>query len=394
MLAYCIGSGPWWLVCSPRLHHSYDGSVPDLVAFDLPASHSTFALVVDEWDKGNAVALLDQRVSSSIKRSHVAQLQATHLVDPSGRVRLDDGQGVETGDALVVLTSGSTGRPRAVVHTHQSISASVRASAERLKARSTDHWLLCLPPSHVGGFSVFCRAHLGGNDLTVHPSFDADAVVAATKKGVTHVSLVNTALLRIDPSVFEVILLGGSTMPRKLPINVVTTYGLTETMGGVAYDGKPLDGVDIRIVDDEVHVRGPMLMRGYRDEALGDEWLATGDFGEIDDTGRLVVHGRRGNLIVTGGEKVWPHDVEETLLAHPQIADCAVRGVPDDEWGHRVVAWIVPITDDPELDSIRNWVRERLSAVHAPKELRLVTHVPRTALGKVDEPTLLGAPWR
>lgn len=363
--------------------------MPELVAFDLPPSTALFAEVVKHWEKGNAVTLIDQRLAQPAKHRHLEITGATQVVDSQGSSRITNGRDVEPGDALVVLTSGSTGQPRAAIHTHSSIAASVRGSARRLDARPTDHWLLCIPPSHVGGFSVFCRAYLGGNALTVLPTFDVQSVMKAVESGATHVSLVQTALQRIDPTVFDLILLGGSRMPETLPKNVVTTYGLTETLGGVVYDGMPLDGVQIRTSDDEIQVKCPMLMRGYRDGSTPGEWFPTGDIGEFDESGRLTVHGRRGHLIVTGGEKVWPHEVENVLSTHPDIVDCAVRGVPDDEWGTRVVAWVVSDSVELSLQTLREWVRDRLSGYHAPKEIRRVRTIPRTALDKVDEPALL-----
>jgi O-succinylbenzoic acid--CoA ligase len=372
---------------------SYDVVVPDLVAFDLPSSATLFAEVVRQWEQGNAVTLIDQRLAPQAKQRCLEITGATKVIDARGSSRLPAGREVEDGDALVVLTSGSTGAPRAAVHTHESIAASVRGSALRLGARPTDHWLLCIPPSHVGGFSVFCRAHLGGNEFGVLPSFDTEEVMRAAKRGATHVSLVLTALQRIDADAFDVILLGGSRMPANLPSNVVTTYGLTETMGGIVYDGRPLDGVEIRIVDGEIHVKCAMLMRGYRDGSSPGEWFPTGDLGTFDELGRLVVEGRRGHLIVTGGEKVWPHQVEDALVSHPDVIDCAVLGIPDDEWGARVVAWVVSRSDRLSLAEIRGWVRDRLSTYHAPKEIRLVQRIPRTALGKIDEPALLDSPW-
>ena len=373
---------------------SYDVGVPELVAFDLPPSSALFAEVASEWDKGNAVTLIDQRLAPNAKKIHLEITMATRVVTTAGSSRLATGEDVAPGDALVVLTSGSTGTPRAAVHTHESIGASVRGSAKRLGAQPSDHWLLCIPPSHVGGFSVFCRAHLGGNGLTVLPTFDADEVMRAAATGATHASLVPTALRRIDSARFELILLGGSKMPAELPDNVVTTYGLTETMGGIVYDGVPLDEVQLRIVEGEIHVQCPMLMRCYRDGAVPGKWFPTGDLGSLDESGRLIVEGRRGQLIVTGGEKVWPHVVEDALASHPEVIDCAVLGVPDVEWGARVVAWVVSRSHDLSLDDVRGWVRDRLSSFHAPKEIRIVERIPRTALGKLDEPALRSTPWR
>ena len=154
-----------------------------------------------------------------------------------------------------------------------------------------------------------------------------------------------TALRRIDPAAFRTIVLGGAAPPTALPPNVVTTYGMTETGSGVVYDGRPLDGVEVRIdAGGQIHLRGPMLLRAYRDgtDALADGWLATGDIGRWLDDGRLHVDGRRGDLIITGGENVWPEPVEAVLRARPDLRDVAVAGTPDDEWGQLVTAFVVP----------------------------------------------------
>ena len=184
--------------------------------------------------------------------------------------------------------------------------------------------------------------------LTVLPGFDPVLVAGV---GATHVSLVATALRRIDPATFRTIVLGGAAPPADRPPNVVTTYGMTETGSGVVYDGRPLDGVEVRIDDGgQVHLRGPMLLRAYRDgaDALdADGWLATGDIGRWLDDGRLHVEGRAGDLIITGGENVWPEPVEAALRERPGVLDVAVTGTPDDEWGHVVTAVVVPAARRP-----------------------------------------------
>ncbi len=182
-------------------------------------------------------------------------------------------------------------------------------------------------------------------------------------------------------------------------MNVVHTYGLTESGGGVVYDGLPLDGVEVRVVDGQVQLRGAPLLRAYRDGTdprSPDGWLATGDLGCIEPgTGRLSVVGRAGDLIVTGGENVWPTEVEAALAAHPDIEAVAVAGRDDPEWGQRVVAWIVPVAgaDAPSLPELRAWAKEQLPAHAVPRELCVVPALPRTALGKVRR-TELGPPRR
>jgi O-succinylbenzoic acid--CoA ligase len=170
----------------------------------------------------------------------------------------------------------------------------------------------------------------------------------------------------------------------------VVTYGLTQSCGGIVYDGTPLPGVSVRIGDGgEVQLGGPTLLRGYRDgSAAGltpDGWLPTGDAGRVDGDGRLLVHGRLDDLIVTGGENVWPGDVEAALRSHPAVADCAVFGRPDPTWGQRVVAAVVARDRavPPTLDALRDHVGARLGRHQAPRELLLVESVPRTALGKL-----------
>jgi O-succinylbenzoic acid--CoA ligase len=316
------------------------------------------------------------------------------IIDADG-VRGLDGHGVEEGDALVVATSGTTGSPRGAVLTHDAIAASATATSARLAVTRDDTWLACLPLSHVGGLAVVTRAITTGTSLVVHDGFDADAVSQAALHGATLVSLVPTALRRIDSSLFRRIVLGGSQPPDGLPGNVVTTYGMTETGSGVVYDGVPLDGVEIRVdAHDEIHIRCPMLLRCYRDndEPFVDGWFATGDLGTLGHDGRLIVHGRRGDLIVTGGENVWPAAVEAVLIEDPAIAEVAVAGISDDEWGQRVVAWIVPTDRSvaPTLESIRSMVGESLPIYMAPKEIRLVNTLPTTSSGKVrrhDLPT-------
>jgi len=219
----------------------------------------------------------------------------------------------------------------------------------------------------------------------------------------THVSLVATALRRVDPSVFTCVVLGGSKAPDGLPLNVVTTYGMTESGSGVVYDGRPLDGVEIGIAlpggafagpggeEGEILIRAPMLFRAYRDgsgdRSVGPDgdatWYATGDAGRLEADGRLTVSGRLDDVITTGAEKVWPDVVERVLIAHPDVAEVAVWKRSDPEWGERVVAWVVPTDEAPSLEELRQIVTETIAPWAAPKELVIVDDLPRTAAGKV-----------
>jgi O-succinylbenzoic acid--CoA ligase len=345
-----------------------------LISLDLPGGPEFVDRLRAIWEAGDAAFPVDQRLPISAK---------TALLDAMGV-----GTDVVPGDALVVATSGSTGVPKGVVLTHDAIAASAEATSRRLGVVDDDHWLACLPLSHVGGLSVVTRSLHTGTRLTVHAGFDADAVMSS---GATLVSLVATALSRIDPTPFRVIVLGGSRPPAERPPNTVTTYGMTETGSGVVYDGRPLDGVEVAIAPDgEIRLRGPMLLRCYRDGGDPkdpDGWFATGDLGEWTDDGRLHVVGRQGDLIITGGENVWPETVEAALRSHPDVADVLVVGVDDAEWGQLVEARVVPAPGaTPTLDDLRGHVKELHPPHLAPKRLTIVETIPRTALGKPIRP--------
>ena len=312
------------------------------------------------WDAGDAVLPLDPRLPAAARDAVV------------GAARPDEP--VEDGDALVVATSGTTGEPRAVVHTHDGILASALATSERLAVDASDTWLSVLPLAHVGGLSVVLRSLLTGTPLTFDPEEPA-----------TLVSVVATHLRRMDVRRFRAVVLGGAAPPVDRPPNCVVTYGMTETGSGVVYDGIPLDGVEVRSVDGELQVRGRMLLRCYRDGTDpkdADGWLATGDGGSVE-AGVVRVDGRLADVVVTGGEKVWPDAVERVVRRIPGVGDVAIIGRPDPEWGERVVACIVPDGRPPELSAVRDAVRNELPPWCAPKELVLVDALPRTSSGKV-----------
>ena len=364
-----------------------------LIALDMPASKTFVDLVQRAWSNGDAILPIDQRLRPSGKKMLLDTMAPSEVIDASFTASsLPNGRPMQDGDALVIASSGSTGSPKGIIHTHSSLLAGAQASASRLQLTSDDHWLVCIPVSHVGGFSVIARALHTSAALTLHPAFDAVAVEQALKSGVTHTSLVATALSRIDTSLFRTILLGGSSAPDNLPSNVIATYGMTETGGGVVYNGQPLDNVEIKIVDGEIFLRCPMLMRAYRDDqtiSITDGWYATGDIGEIDENGKLSVRGRQSDMIITGGENVWPSVVEYSLTSHPLVNQVVVRGMPDTTWGQRVVAYVVlnDAAQTPEvklLSDLREHVKQTLPAFCAPQQIVVLAEIPRTSLGKVD----------
>lgn len=372
------------MVHEPRVHNLTPArDMPKLTALNLPGSPDFVHALQSVWERGDAVFPLDRRLPMAAQRSMLQGFGVATVISEDGETALSDGEPVEPGDALVIATSGSSGPPKAAVLTHAAVEASARATSERLQVTDNDHWLACLPLAHVGGLSVITRSLITGTTLTVIDGFDADVVSASEA---TLVSLVTTALQRIDPSLFRAIVLGGARPPADRPPHCIATYGLTETGSGVVYNGKPLNSVEIEIRDGEVHVRGPMLLRCYRDGTsplTSDGWLPTGDLGFLRDDGSLHVEGRRGDVINTGGEKVWPDDVERQLIQHPDIHDVAVTGLPDNEWGQIVAAFVVSARPNLSLDEIRAHCRAQLPGYALPKQLELVEAIPRTSLGKV-----------
>ena len=372
------------MVREPRVHNLTPArDMPKLTALNLPGSPDFVHALQSVWERGDAVFPLDRRLPMAAQRSMLQGFGVATVISEDGETALSDGEPVEPGDALVIATSGSSGPPKAAVLTHAAVEASARATSERLQVTDNDHWLACLPLAHVGGLSVITRSLITGTTLTVIDGFDTDVVSASEA---TLVSLVTTALQRIDPSLFRAIVLGGARPPADRPPHCIATYGLTETGSGVVYNGKPLNSVEIEIRDGEVHVRGPMLLRCYRDGTsplTSDGWLPTGDLGFLRDDGSLHVEGRRGDVINTGGEKVWPDDVERHLIQHPDIHDVAVTGLPDNEWGQIVAAFVVSARPNLSLDEIRAHCRAQLPGYALPKQLELVEAIPRTSLGKV-----------
>ena len=325
----------------------------------------------------------------------LATLAPDVLIDAAGDPStLTGGRPIDVGDALIIATSGTSGRPKGIVHTHRSLEYMAFATSTALGVDGDTRWLVALPLNHIGGFSIIPRALHTGAGLELLPRFEAGAVEAAARAGATHTSLVTTALARIDPSMFRRILLGGSAIPTDRPDNCIATYGMTETAGGIVYDGLPLNGVTVHIEAPdhdglgEIRISSPTMMRCYRDGTVPfdpEGFLATGDLGRMGPDGRLSVQGRADDVIVSGGHKVWPEPVEALLRGAPRVADAAVRARPDPEWGQAVEALVVPTDPSapPSLGELRGIVKEHLPAYCAPQQLTLVDELPRTELGKL-----------
>jgi O-succinylbenzoic acid--CoA ligase len=368
-----------------------------LVGIDIPLSAHFVTALQDIWNAGDCAFPIDQRLAQKQKAQLVEEFFVDELVTTEGRSVLGaQDSTIADNDAVLFTTSGSSGTPKGVIHTHDSLRANADIVARHFGDTSQMHWLACLPPSHVGGFGVISRALIWNCQLTTLPQFDAGQVDSLARQGVTHTSLVATALGRINSELFERILLGGAKPQPNLPPNVTTTYGLTETMGGVVYGRTALSGVEISISEEqEILVRGPVLMDRYYQQLLGhpidvDGWLHTGDLGSMSVDKQLSVTGRRSELIISGGENIWPEAVEAALASHADVSDVCVVGIDDHEWGQRVVAFIVP-TKTSQTHSLAEWrdhVAESLPRFMAPRQVVLVDSIPRSALGKPQRQAL------
>jgi O-succinylbenzoic acid--CoA ligase len=281
---------------------------------------------------------------------------------------------------LVIETSGSTGEPKRVMLSRGAMRASANATHERLGGPG--QWVLNLPPTYVAGVQVLYRTILAGD------------------AGRRYLSLVPTQLVRaleysseIDELAgYDAVLVGGGPLRRTARdaaeshgVRVVQTYGMSETCGGCVYDGVPLDGVEVRIDEGEVLLRGPMLFDGYEGEperttaAFRDGWLVTNDLGHVGDDGRLRIDARADDVIISGGVKVPPQAVER-ILGHRLGRDLAVVGAPDEEWGERVVL-VLASEHPPTLEYVRDLVEPRS---WAPRALVVVEELPELPNGKPD----------
>ena len=299
--------------------------------------------------------------------------------------------------ATVMHTSGTTAEPKPVALTYGNWEANAAGSALALGLDACERWLCAMPLSHVGGLSILIRSSIYATTVVLHERFETGAVLEELmnpERRITIVSLVPTMLQRLldaglsaPPGLRWALLGGGPIAPALLAraaaagVAVAPTYGMTEACSQIATFGFPLLGAELRLSDDEVVVRGPMVAQGTLSD---DGWLHTGDLGRFDDRGRLEIVGRKADTIVSGGENIAPAEVEAVLLSHPTVSDVAVLGRADPEWGEAVVALVVARAGAaPDLDQLRTWCRERLAPFKVPKTIELVKTLPRSESGKL-----------
>jgi len=318
------------------------------------------------------------------------------------------------GAAAVLFTSGTTGTPKAAVITQTALVASARTSSANIGWQPDDCWQMCMPIARVGGLSILTRCLAARTAVAIAPAFDAKSWPdTLAEQAVTLTSLVPTMLTKVfeaspdwrAPARLRALLLGGTSASHKLltraheaGVPVITTYGMTEACSHVVAtpygerhqasigSGKPLAGAAVRVDRGHIQVRGPMLMHGYWGQAPLDRqaWFDTGDLGEFDSHGYLHVHARRSDLIVTGGDNVYPVEVEHALETIPGLRAATVLGLPDELWGQTVAALLVAEGEPPADEALCAAIGERLSPHKRPRHIAFVAALPQTAAGKPD----------
>ncbi len=324
--------------------------------------------------------------------------------------------------AAIMNTSATTGQFKSVPLRWSQIKAHVQASQEVLGRSEQDNWLMVLPLFHVSGLSILMRSLYNGTAMTIMESYDEEQVLQYIHDGrINMMSLVPTILKNLEPRIthhqLRVILLGGEFIPRPLvdacvekQLPIYKTYGMTETfsqsvtmpvllnLNKLDSVGKPLPGMTVHIVNPdvdgvgEIHLNGPMVMRGYinREPIHGD--FNTDDMGYVDEDGFLYILNRRTDLIISGGENIYPKEIEDTVYAMQGVKECAVIPVADTKWG-QVPALFVAFDDIDALGAdlkmiVRDYISSKLAKYKVPKYITIMDALPRNGTGKIMRKSL------
>ena len=324
--------------------------------------------------------------------------------------------------AAIMNTSATTGQFKSVPLRWSQIKAHVQASQEVLGRSEQDNWLMVLPLFHVSGLSILMRSLYNGTAMTIMESYDEEQVLQCIHDGrINMMSLVPTILKNLEPRIIHhqlrVILLGGEFIPRPLvdacvekQLPIYKTYGMTETfsqsvtmpvllnLNKLDSVGKPLPGMTVHIVNPdvdgvgEIHLNGPMVMRGYinREPIHGD--FNTDDMGYVDEDGFLYILNRRTDLIISGGENIYPKEIEDTVYAMQGVKECAVISVADTKWG-QVPALFVAFDDIDALGTdskmiVRDYISSKLAKYKVPKYITIMDALPRNGTGKIMRKSL------
>ena len=316
--------------------------------------------------------------------------------------------------AAIMNTSATTGQFKSVPLQWGQIRAHVQASKEVLGKTEQDNWLMVLPLFHVSGLSILMRSLYNGTAVTILPKYDeAQVLKLIESENINMMSLVPTILTQLEPSIthhkLRVILLGGEFIPmalidacEKKSLPIYKTYGMTETFSqSVTFSvldyphkrdsvGKPLPGMQVRIDNPdadgvgEIHLTGPMVMTGYIDKEPIDGDLNTDDIGYVDEDGFVYILNRRKDLIISGGENIYPKELEDLVYTLPSVKECAVVPVPDPKWG-QVPAPFVAFYDGESMtsDEILSFMTKSLAKYKVPKYVKILPALPRNGTGKI-----------
>ncbi|KAA6482653.1 o-succinylbenzoate--CoA ligase [Bacillus swezeyi] len=369
--------------------------------------------------------MTEQPFAQEHKKDHFIRTVAIEDVQQIPAEPLSDAADIHLDDtATIMYTSGTTGRPKGVMQTFANHYFSAVSSALNLGLAENDRWLIALPLFHISGLSALFKSVIYGMTVVLHQKFTVEDVLHSIKDNqVTIISVVQTTLSRLAASVdscpkpLRCLLLGGGPAPyalleecKKKRMPVVQSYGMTETCSQIAtlapeYSitklgsaGKPLFASSIRIEKNgavcqsrehgEITVKGPAVMKGYlKNEAANQEsfeegWFKTGDIGYFDDDGFLYVLDRRSDLIISGGENIYPAEIEAILLAHPSVAEAGVKGADDETWGKVPHAYLV-VNEPVDEQELFRFCRERLASYKVPKAFHVVGQLPRNASNKL-----------
>ena len=316
--------------------------------------------------------------------------------------------------AVIMNTSATTGQFKSVPLRWGQIRAHVQASKEVLGKTEQDNWLMVLPLFHVSGLSILLRSLYNSTAVTILPKYDkAQVLKLIESENINMMSLVPTILTQLEPSIthhkLRVILLGGEFIPmalidacEKKSLPIYKTYGMTETFSqSVTFSvldyphkrdsvGKPLPGMQVRIDNPdadgvgEIHLTGPMVMTGYIDKEPIDGDLNTDDIGYVDEDGFVYILNRRKDLIISGGENIYPKELEDLVYTLPPVKECAVVPVPDPKWG-QVPALFVAFHDGESMtaDAILSFMTKSLAKYKVPKYVKILPALPRNGTGKI-----------
>ena len=316
--------------------------------------------------------------------------------------------------AAIMNTSATTGQFKSVPLRWGQIRAHVQASKEVLGKTEQDNWLMVLPLFHVSGLSIMMRSLYNGTAMTILPKYDDTQVLELIEtESINMMSLVPTILTQLEPRIthhtLRVILLGGEFIPmalidacEKKSLPIYKTYGMTETFSqSVTFSvldyphkrdsvGKPLPGMQIRIDNPdadgvgEIHLTGPMVMTGYINKEPIDGDLNTDDIGYVDEDGFVYILNRRKDLIISGGENIYPKELEDLVYTLPSVKECAVVPVPDAKWG-QVPALFVAFHDGESMtaDEVLSFMSKSLAKYKVPKYVKILSTLPRNGTGKI-----------